>query len=60
MSIWGRRSGVRFQQTAKALLVSSFGFSGMGKVLNMDKGFMSYNIKIHLKLDDVEKGENAS
>ena len=29
----------------------------MGKVLSMEKGFMSYNIKIHLKLDDVEKGE---
>jgi curli biogenesis system outer membrane secretion channel CsgG len=29
----------------------------MGKVLNMDKGFMTYNIKVHLKLDDVEKGE---
>lgn len=28
-----------------------------GKVLNMDKGLMSFNIKIHLKLDDVEKGE---
>lgn len=28
-----------------------------GKVLSMDKGLMSFNIKIHLKLDDVEKGE---
>ena len=29
----------------------------MGKVLGMQEGFMSYNIKVHLKLDDVEKGE---
>ncbi|MBM4305245.1 MAG: hypothetical protein FJ123_00775 [Deltaproteobacteria bacterium] len=29
----------------------------MGKVLGMGKGFMSYNLKVHLKLDDVEKGE---
>ena len=29
----------------------------MGKVLNMKEGFMSYDIKVHLKLDDVEKGE---
>lgn len=29
----------------------------LGKVLSMEKGFMSYAIKIHLKLDDVEKGE---
>ena len=29
----------------------------MGKVLGMKKGFMSYSLKVHLKLDDVEKGE---
>jgi len=29
----------------------------MGKVEGMKKGFMSYTIKVHLKLDDVEKGE---
>jgi curli biogenesis system outer membrane secretion channel CsgG len=29
----------------------------MGKVLSMEEGFMSYTIKIHMKLDDVEKGE---
>jgi hypothetical protein len=29
----------------------------MGKVQGMDSGFMSYSIKINLKLDDVEKGE---
>jgi len=29
----------------------------MGKVLDMKEGFMSYNIKVHVKLDDVEKGE---
>lgn len=29
----------------------------MGKVLGMGKGFMSYTLKVHLKLDDVEKGE---
>lgn len=29
----------------------------MGKVLSMKEGFMSYDIKVHLKLDDVEKGE---
>lgn len=28
-----------------------------GKVLGMEKGFLSYSIKVHLKLDDVEKGE---
>jgi curli biogenesis system outer membrane secretion channel CsgG len=29
----------------------------MGKVLGMESGFMSYTVRIHLKLDDVEKGE---
>lgn len=29
----------------------------MGKVLEMGSGFMSYSIRLHLKLDDVEKGE---
>lgn len=29
----------------------------MGRVLKMGKGFMSYDIKVHLKLDNVEKGE---
>jgi hypothetical protein len=29
----------------------------MGKVHGMESGFMSYTIKLHLKLDDVEKGE---
>lgn len=29
----------------------------MGKVLGMGKGFMSYSLKVQLKLDDVEKGE---
>ncbi|MBA4418267.1 MAG: hypothetical protein C0392_10215 [Syntrophus sp. (in: bacteria)] len=29
----------------------------MGKVQGMEKGFMSYTIKVHLKLDDVERGE---
>lgn len=28
-----------------------------GKVLGMEKGFLSYTVKVHLKLDDVEKGE---
>jgi hypothetical protein len=28
-----------------------------GKVLGMEKGFMSYTLKVHLKFDDVEKGE---
>jgi len=28
-----------------------------GKVLGMESGFMSYTVKVHLKLDDVEKGE---
>lgn len=28
-----------------------------GKVLSMDEGFLSYTIKVHLKLDDVEKGD---
>lgn len=29
----------------------------MGKVLGMESGFMSYTVRVHLKLDDVEKGE---
>jgi len=29
----------------------------MGKVITMKEGFMSYTIKAHVKLDDVEKGE---
>lgn len=29
----------------------------MGRVLGMESGFMSYTIRVHLKLDDVEKGE---
>lgn len=29
----------------------------MGSVLGMESGFMSYTIRAHLKLDDVEKGE---
>ena len=29
----------------------------MGKILGMQKGFLSYSLKVHLKLDDVEKGE---
>jgi hypothetical protein len=29
----------------------------MGKVVSMEEGFMSYTIKMNLKLDDVEKGE---
>lgn len=29
----------------------------MGKVVSMKEGFMSYSIKVHVKLDDVEKGE---
>jgi len=29
----------------------------MGRVLGMESGFMSYTIQVHLKLDDVEKGE---
>lgn len=29
----------------------------MGKAPSMEKGFLSYTIKVHLKLDDVEKGE---
>lgn len=28
-----------------------------GKVLSMDEGLLSYTIKVHLKLDDVEKGD---
>ena len=28
-----------------------------GKVLGVEKGFMSYTLKVHLKFDDVEKGE---
>jgi hypothetical protein len=28
-----------------------------GKVLGMESGFMSFTVKVHLKLDDVEKGE---
>lgn len=29
----------------------------MGNVLGMESGFMSFTIRVHLKLDDVEKGE---
>lgn len=29
----------------------------LGKVLGMEEGFLSYTIKAHFKLDDVEKGE---
>lgn len=28
-----------------------------GKILGMESGFMSYTVKVHIKLDDVEKGE---
>lgn len=29
----------------------------MGRVIGMESGFMSYTVRVHLKLDDVEKGE---